>query len=242
MANRRKSTVWITGRFAIILATAPRDKEPNRTWATPGTHAFGGPETRRERTSMSDTTGGPVFTGLVVHRDLRYRYSFLLPEGWHDLELDTQEGRGRIFTPDADDVSTSLSVEARDLGTTITGTLREGLEEGLHQLHDLTIEKQEDYAIGALVGFEYWFTFREAADGPLRKRWLRLAYQGQIQVRMIAQGATPEAFEYWLPLFNQAIRTFQFADWWAEMTGHSWQQSLVGDVPDDEVAGDDAPR
>lgn len=199
---------------------------------------------------MSDIKDGPVFTGLVVHRDLRYRYSFLLPEltadAWHTLELDTQEGRGRIFTPDPDDVSTSLSVEARDLGTTITGedlpTLREGLEAGLQQLRDLTIEKQEDYAIGALVGFEYWFTFREEDGGPLRKRWLRLVYQGQIQVRIIAQGATPEAFEHWLPLFNQAIRTFQFADWWAEVTGHSWQQSLKGDIPDDEGVDGDTPR
>lgn len=200
---------------------------------------------------MSETTtGGPVFTGLAVHRDLRYRYSFLLPEltdnQWHELELDTQEGHGRIFAPDPDDVSTSLSVEARDLGTTITGDdlviLREGLEEGLRQLRDLTIEKQEDYAIGQLVGFEYWFTFREETGGPLRKRWLRLAYQGQIQVRLIAQGATPEAFEYWLPLFNQAIRTFQFADWWAEVAGHSWQQSLIGDVSDDEGTSDDTPR
>jgi len=199
---------------------------------------------------MSHTASGPVFTGLVAQRDLRYRYSFLMPEltddAWHNLELDTQEGRGRIFTPDPDDVSTSLSVEARDLGTMITGddliTLREGLEEGLRGLRDLTIEKQEDYAIGKLVGFEYWFTFREEAGGPLRKRWLRLAYQGQIQVRMIAQGATPEAFEYWLPLFNQAIRTFQFADWWAEVTGHSWQQSLQGDIPEGEGESDDAPR
>jgi hypothetical protein len=196
---------------------------------------------------MSDTTSGPVFTGLVVHRDLRYRYSFLMPEGWHDLELDTQEGRGRIFTPDPDDVGTSLSVEARDLGTTITGddlpVLRAGLEGGLDGLRDLTIEKREDYAIGQLVGFEYWFTFREGAGGPLRKRWLRLAYQGQTQVRIIAQGASPEAFEYWLPLFNQAIRTFQFADWWAEVTGHSWQQSLKGDFPAAEAAvGDDTPR
>jgi hypothetical protein len=203
------------------------------------------------RMSMSDTTtGGPAFTGLVAQRDLRYRYSFLMPElaekAWHTLELDTREGRGRIFTPDPDDVSTSLSVEARDLGTTITGddlgTLREGLEEGLRGLDDLAIEKHEDYAIGQLVGLEYWFTFREGPGGPLRKRWLRLAYQGQTQVRLIAQGATPEAFDYWLPLFNQAIRTFQFADWWAEVTGHSWQHSLRGDFPDDEGASDSTPR
>lgn len=186
---------------------------------------------------MSEATTGPVFTGLVIHRDLRYRYSFLLPEGWHNLELESEAGRGRIFSPRPDDVSTSFSIEARDLGTRITGDdlpiLHEGLEHGLAGLMDLAIEKQEDYAIGDLVGLEYWFTFREAESGAMRKRWLRLVYQGQIQVRMIAQGATPEAFEYWLPLFNQAIRTFQFADWWAEVTGHSWQQSLKGDFPDE---------
>ena len=36
---------------------------------------------------MSETTGGPVFTGLVVQRDLRFRYSFLL------IDLDASSGR-----------------------------------------------------------------------------------------------------------------------------------------------------
>jgi hypothetical protein len=186
---------------------------------------------------VSESPSGPVFTGLVVHRDLKYRYSFLFPEGWYDYELESDGGRGRIFTPYQDDVVTSFSVEARDLGTKLTEedlpTLREGLERGLLSLADLAIEKKEDYAIGDLIGFEYWFTFRDTESDTIRKRWLRLAYQGQIQVRLIAQGADPERFDYWLPMFNQAMRTFQFADWWAQMTGHSWQQSLKGDIPED---------
>lgn len=185
---------------------------------------------------MSEATGGPTFTGLVVHRDLQYRYSFLLIEGWHSRELESDGGRGRIYAPRPDDIVTSFSVEARDLGTAVVEddlpTLREGVEQGLHQLPELAIEKREDYAIGTLVGLEYWFTFREAESNATRKRWLRLAYQGQIQVRLIAQGASPADFDYWLPVFNGAMRTFQFADWWAEMTGHSWQQSLKGDLPD----------
>ena len=187
---------------------------------------------------MSIPTEGPFFTGLLVHRDLRYRYSFLFTEGWHDYELESDGGRGRIFAPRPDDITTSFSTEARDLGTEVTGddleTLRDGVEEGLRQLPELVIEKREGEAIGTLVTLEYWFTFREAETGLIRKRWLRLAYQGQIQVRLIAQGASPEEFTYWLPVFNQAIRTFQFADWWAEMTGNSWQQSLKGDFPDDQ--------
>lgn len=182
-------------------------------------------------------TEGPFFTGLLVHRDLRYRYSFLFIEGWHDYELESDGGYGRIFSPRPDDITTSFSTEARDLGTEVTGddleTLRDGVEEGLQQLPELVIEKREAEAIGTLVTIEYWFTFREAETGAIRKRWLRLAYQGQIQVRLIAQGASPEEFTYWLPVFNQAIRTFQFADWWAEMTGTSWQQSLKGDYPEE---------
>lgn len=186
---------------------------------------------------MSEQPSGPVFTGLVVQRDLKYRYSFLFPEGWHDYELESDGGRGRIFAPVADDIATSFSTEARDLGTVVTGedlpVLREGVLGGLQRLPELTIEKQEDYAIGELVGLEIWFTFRDAEADTIRKRWLRLAYQGQIQVRLIAQGADLAQFDYWLPMFNQAMRTFQFADWWAEMTGHSWQQTLKGDFPDE---------
>ena len=74
--------------------------------------------------------------------------------------------RGRIFSPRPDDITTSFSTEARDLGTEVTGedleTLREGVEEGLRQLPELVIEKREGDAIGDLVTLEYWFTFREA--------------------------------------------------------------------------------
>lgn len=188
---------------------------------------------------MSETTGGPTFTGLNVHRDLTYRYSLLYPEGWHTLELDSDGGRGVILAPDPADVATSLSVEARDLGTPVTGddlpALREGLRRGLARLRDLAIEQEEDYAIGTLVGLEVRFTYREADapdDAPRRKRWLRLVYQGATQVRLIAQG-DEASYEYWLPAFYQAIRTFQFADWWAQLTGHSWLPSLRREALDD---------
>lgn len=181
---------------------------------------------------MVETTGGPTFTGLAIHRDLTYRYSFMYPDGWHSQELESDGGKGTILSPDPDDIATSFSVEARDLGTVITGddlpALREGLKRGLHQLRDLTIESEEDYNINALVGLEVQYTYRDAADpadAPLRKRWLRLVYQGQIQVRLIAQGDVA-SYTYWLPAFYQAMRTFQFADWWAELTGHSWLRSL----------------
>jgi len=163
---------------------------------------------------------------------MTYRYSLLYTDAWHSLELESAGGKGVILTPDPDDIATSLSVEARDLGTPVTGddlpTLRDGLKQGLSQLRDLTIEFEDYEAINKLVMLDVQFTYREpddAADSPLRKRWLRLAYQGQIQVRLIAQGDV-DSYTYWLPAFNQSMRTFQFADWWADLTGHSWLPSL----------------
>ncbi len=185
---------------------------------------------------MSEQAEGPLLTGMTIHRDLRFRYSFLLTTGWYDYELESEGGRGRIFTPTADDITTSFSTEARDLGTPIVAAdleiLREGVEAGLAQLPELLLEEQQAETVGDFITLEYRFTFREADSNATRKRWLRLLYDGSTQVRLIAQGATPAAFDYWLPVFNQAMRTFQFADWWAEMTGQAWQQSLKGDYPE----------
>lgn len=181
---------------------------------------------------MPETTERPQFTGLSIHRDLTYRYSLLYHDAWQSLELESDGGKGVILAPDPDDIATSLSIEAREMRMEVTGddlpALRDGLTQGLGQLRDVTIEHQEDDAIGKLVMLDVQFTYREpddTADAPLRKRWLRLAYQNGIQVRLIAQG-TVESYTYWLPAFNQSMRTFQFADWWAELTGHSWLTTL----------------
>ena len=171
----------------------------------------------------------PAFTGLEVYRNFEHRYSLLYPEGWHQLDLATEEGgQGVIFAPPPGDAATSFSVEARDLGLTVgeedLPTLRAGFLAGLRRLPKSRIQSQEEYAIGGLIGLEARQTFRE---GPTRrKRWVRLLYQGSTQARLIAQGATAEEFDYWLPMFNQMMRTFRFGDWWAELTGQEWLPSL----------------
>jgi hypothetical protein len=183
---------------------------------------------------MANDAPRPSFTGLLVARDLEYRYSFLYPEGWHLLELETEGGAGVIVAPEADDTATSFSVEARDLGMTPTEqdlpTLREGFAAGLRTLPDAVVEMRDDFAIGTLLGIEAVLTYRDG--GATRKRWVRLLYQRSTQARLIAQGATSEAYDYWLPMLTQAMRTFQFADWWAEVTGIEWLPSL--DAPLDE--------
>jgi hypothetical protein len=62
--------------------------------------------------------------------------------------------------------------------------------------------------VGALLTLEARFTF---VDGDsVRKRWLRLLYQGRAQVRLIAQASTPALFEFWEPMFFEAMRTIHF--------------------------------
>jgi len=185
---------------------------------------------------MPDEEPRPSFTGLAVARNLEYHFSFLYPDGWHTFDLETDDGQGIIVAPSPVDTANSFSVEARDLGTTLTEedlpTLREGFMAGLQDLPDVQIESQDDFAIGDLLGVEAVLTYREG--DATRKRWVRLLYQKSIQARVIAQGASPAEYDYWLPMLTQAMRTFQFADWWAEVTGTQWLPSLDAPLEEDE--------
>ena len=184
---------------------------------------------------MTEQPERPAFTGLLVYRNLEYRYSFLYPEGWYLADLETEGGQGIIVMPRPDDVATSFSAEARDLGTTVGAddlpALEHGFLAGLRRLPGAVIERHEASVTGALIMLEAWHTFREADSE--RRRWVRLLYQGSSQARLIAQGATAADFDYWLAMLSQPMRTFQFADWWAEITGQQWLPSL--DKPDDEA-------
>ena len=168
---------------------------------------------------MTDTKAGPVFTGLVAHRDQTFNYSFFLPLGWYRLELEGAGENGVFYAPSLDDPLTGFSAEARDLGTMVTSddlpALRVGFLSGLRKLTGSKIESQEAEAIGSLITMEARQTYRDGA--VTRKRWVRLLYQGTTQVRLVAQGATVEAFEYWLPMFFESMRTFRFGDWAADV-------------------------
>jgi hypothetical protein len=176
----------------------------------------------------------PSFTGLVVHRDPVIGYSLLLPEGWHRSDLEA--GDGVFFAPTPDDRETGLEVAGRDLGFEVQpgdlATIERGFLAGLQQLANCQIESREAESIGRLLTLEARLTFREG--DTLRKRWVRQLYQGRAQIRVVAQGASPEAFGYWEPMFTTMMRTVRFGDWWAEVIGVEWAEKAFKDLGEDD--------
>jgi hypothetical protein len=154
----------------------------------------------------------PSFTGLQVHHDGRLGFSILIPLDWH--RLDVANRTGTFFAPDANDVLTGLALEGSDLGTEVQpgdlATLRRGFLRGLRELPNCKIESREAEAVGRLITLEARHTF--VHGGALRKRWVRLLYQGRTQVRLIAQAASVEQFDHWEPMFYTAIRTARFGN------------------------------
>jgi hypothetical protein len=164
---------------------------------------------------MSDAPARPSFTGLLVHYDPIFNFSYFVPDGWYRQPIASPEGTGVIYLPDPADPFTGFSSEGRDLGIPVEPgdlpTLRAGFLSGLRRLPGAIIEDREAEAIGDLITMEARHTYR---DGKIRrKRWVRLLYRGSTQVRLVAQGATVEQFHYWLPMFFESMRTFRFGDW-----------------------------
>jgi hypothetical protein len=142
-------------------------------------------------------------------------YSFLVPEGWQRGEVLGAEGTAVLYTPSVEEAFTSFSAEGRDLGVEVVAgdlaDLRRGFLRGLRQLSGARVKLLDATAIGRLVTLEAHQTYR---DGDrVRKRWVRLLYQGTVQVRLIAQAASVDEFDYWLPMFYESMRTFSFGDW-----------------------------
>ncbi len=159
------------------------------------------------------------FNGLLLYREPARAYSFFVPLEWHPLELDTTTGSGIMYAPDPAEPLTSFSVESLDLGFEVQpgdlSALKSGFLTGLRKLPQSVIESSEGEVVGNLITMEARHTFEH--EGITRKRWVRLVYRGTLQARLVAQGATVEQFDHWLPAFFQTVRSFRLGDWAAEI-------------------------
>lgn len=156
----------------------------------------------------------PTFTGLLLHREPTQGYSFFVPNGWHCLKL-PDNGKTVLYAPATSDPFTFFSANLTNLEVEVTPDdlpdLRRGFLRGLRSLPGSRVKLLEATAVGQLVNLEAYHAYRE--DDVARKRWVRLLYLGSRQARLVAQGATRADFDYWLPMFNQSMRTFRFGDW-----------------------------
>lgn len=148
----------------------------------------------------------PAIQGLSWHRGKHY--TFFTPKDWFTFTwVDGREGE--IYGPDQNDPNTIFAVDVKDTGTTITAddldALAEGFFESVQALPAVNIESRRQRVVAKLLEIEAQYTFDDA--GETRKRWVRLFYYGQHQINMVAQGATAEKYDYWLPWFYEAMMT-----------------------------------
>jgi hypothetical protein len=145
----------------------------------------------------------PQYTGMKQHND-RAGFALWLPSDWHKFDL-TDKHQGVLFSPYADDFNTGILAEKHKLKVKITQadlpTLREAFMTGIMALDGVEIEagSEAESLSDTLSFFEVRFTFLEG--DVRRKRWIRNIYWGKNNYVLIAQGRTPEDFQYWLPMF-----------------------------------------
>ena len=152
---------------------------------------------------------GPVYTGMKQHND-RAGFAIWIPSDWYQFNL-KGEHKGVLYSPYPDDFNTGILAEKRKLKVLVNQsdlpTLREGFMTGIKALDGVEIEagSEDEYLTNTLSFFEVRFTFLE---GEIRrKRWIRNIYWGRNNYILIAQGRTPEDFDYWLPMFYNIMMT-----------------------------------
>ncbi|MGI5916399.1 MAG: hypothetical protein ACOX9A_08100 [Anaerolineae bacterium] len=160
---------------------------------------------------MNETTERPRFTGKFKYTDEEGGYGLWIPSGWHRTDL--ADGRqGVIFSPYPNDLNTCFMAERQALDVSIKpkdlAILRKGFLQGLESLPGIEIESHEESVGSAgVILLEARFTFLEGEER--RKRWVRVSYWGNGQLTFIAQGASEEIFDYWVPAFYNIMMTVE---------------------------------
>lgn len=152
------------------------------------------------------TKGSPTFKGLRWYRE-QY-FSFFVPIDW--VRFNWQDDRqGVLFGPSVEDSHTIFAVDLTDLDFLVSTNdfddLYDGFLSSVQQLPGVEIELCEKQVVGDLISLEAKYTFME--DEIIRKRWVRVLYHGTRQIAFTAQGVTPEVYDYWLPMFFEAMMT-----------------------------------
>jgi hypothetical protein len=154
---------------------------------------------------------GPVYTGIQLHPDKEGGYDVWVPSDWRKIDL-IDGRRGWVFTPNKDNYDTCFIAEKITLEVKTTpedkDILVEGFEAGIQQMPEVEIEETRYEAGKRAILLEAKFTFTDEG-GQRRKRWVKSIYWGEGNLVLIAQGASLEEYEYWLPMLYNAMNTYE---------------------------------
>jgi len=193
---------------------------------------------------MKDPKKDPrrMLTGLRIHRDLNWDYSFWRPIQWTRFDMDDQYGF--IYSPSGDP-RTGFHVSVQDLSDVLETpvseedlpVLREGILAGLETLPDCEILNEKELAKGFALGFEFTLTF--TLDGETAKRTLKLLYNDRQQYTLYGQGVPPYEYDVFHDTYEFIYSTFTFADLLASQGFPATPESAIkweGTGPDVQTA------
>jgi hypothetical protein len=182
--------------------------------------------------SERDPTKDPrrMLTGIRVHRDVDWNYSFWRPTTWRSFHMEEQYGF--IYSPE-DDPRTGFYVSVQDLSDALEGpvteedlpALHEGVLEGLEGLENCEILYEKEIAKGFAVGFEFMLTF--TLDGETYKRRMWLLYNDRQQFTIYGQGVPPYEYDVFHDTYGWIYSTFTFGDLLAMMGVPTSEQSVI---------------
>ncbi len=160
----------------------------------------------------------PRFIGVDTYRDPKGRFAFRYPSNWHKFNL-AEKREGVLYSPEAENPQTWFSVWVTDLKEHVVAedlhVLRQGVEQGLAQLTECTIEQSTDDVLNNLIKFERVFTFR---DGDTIRKWRQwLLYVDHWLMVITYQAENSTEYDYWYAMVNQSFVHFTLPEelWFA---------------------------
>jgi hypothetical protein len=151
----------------------------------------------------------PRFRGVTTYLDPLGRFTVRYPTDWYQFKLE-EERDGVMFSPEANNPQTWFSIWSSELAETAVAEdldlLRDGIDEGLAQLPECTIESASEAVYDNLLKFERIYTFRDG--DAIRKRKVWLLYVAKWLIVLTWQGSSVEEYHYWLSMGNYSFATF----------------------------------
>jgi hypothetical protein len=155
----------------------------------------------------------PQFSGICTYRDADGVFELRYPRNWNVFSLASGQD-GIMVSPEAQAPQSYLAAYKQHLDERITledlDDLRLGLDGGVQDQFDCTIDNRSEDIFDNLMRFERIFTFRQGRVTCKRRLWV--IYADRWQIVLIWHGATIEEFHYWYPMTNYSFLTLKLSD------------------------------